>query len=717
MSAELQAREEALATASEQLATTATELESLRHDQGELRQERDQLAADRQAHDKANQEQRKHIQLLEIDVKSLKGEWEQALADLARAKQALERSQSRVELLETENAKFDQKAVQRLIAERDQLTSQLKSVRQDLTNRQGLLQDAYDRLDQLQGIISQNEDEQQQLTEKLADHRGQIDRLHAEVESSESNVARLSQEQTASAETLAAREQTIERFELEIATLRSSLEQLQDDRDQLNRQLAAQEAELASLCGRINRSLLGQCRTPNAVPAGRREPSRFRAQISRTCPRTGATLHTSWSQVEQERLQLAERLATQESQCSDLSAELEALRTNDSQLGAEHEQYAQCIATQVDQIERLTSELETARGNVSLVEQERDHLAQRLVSCENRIEQLGNDLQKSQADLTISQEQVLELRDLWQQALAAAAVTPEPAPALPASKVELAIEAPHEADLAAELQPSSLAEIPVDDTAPIAETLSAPEVEDSLVVEKPENFQPQSFIEQYSHLLDDSEAVGEVDAAVLPSPQLESHPATEELSDDGDLEAYMSNLMRRVRGDFSIEATSPPPAEIKAEPIQRQLVEQQTRQADSESEAPANPLSMEELAELRAGKSTRAIDLSAMREVANSSARSAIAKHHKRRHFEGALGKLLVTGLAGSSAGYMMASADHYTHPLFLGGCGVGMVSLYFGFTLLRGLAEFIRDGGSSHAPASTSKWSEALEATTPESN
>jgi hypothetical protein len=90
-----------------------------------------------------------------------------------------------------------------------------------------------------------------------------------------------------------------------------------------------------------------------------------------------------------------------------------------------------------------------------------------------------------------------------------------------------------------------------------------------------------------------------------------------------------------------------------------------------------------------------------MRELANISARQAIAKHRKRRHFEGALSKLLVSGIAGGTAAYMLLTSDDFTSTYFMAGCGVAIVSCFWGFKLLSILLEMIRDGiNDEHLPA-----------------
>jgi hypothetical protein len=82
-----------------------------------------------------------------------------------------------------------------------------------------------------------------------------------------------------------------------------------------------------------------------------------------------------------------------------------------------------------------------------------------------------------------------------------------------------------------------------------------------------------------------------------------------------------------------------------------------------------------------------------MRELANISARQAIAKHRKRRHMEGALGKMLVSLIAGVTAAYMLFTADSFTSPYFLAGCAVAVVSGFWGFKLLAVFLEMVRDG------------------------
>jgi hypothetical protein len=57
------------------------------------------------------------------------------------------------------------------------------------------------------------------------------------------------------------------------------------------------------------------------------------------------------------------------------------------------------------------------------------------------------------------------------------------------------------------------------------------------------------------------------------------------------------------------------------------------------------------------------------------------------------LSKLLVSSIAGATATYMLVTANDYLSPYFLAGCGVAVVSAYWGLKLCGILLEMIRDG------------------------
>jgi hypothetical protein len=94
-----------------------------------------------------------------------------------------------------------------------------------------------------------------------------------------------------------------------------------------------------------------------------------------------------------------------------------------------------------------------------------------------------------------------------------------------------------------------------------------------------------------------------------------------------------------------------------------------------ESEAPA-PEAAEPEIELDANgmlrlarKPQASTDLSALRELANSTARTAIAHHRQRRHNQSAVSKAIICVLASAASGFLMWTAPAVNTPWFWGGC------------------------------------------------
>jgi hypothetical protein len=229
-----------------------------------------------------------------------------------------------------------------------------------------------------------------------------------------------------------------------------------------------------------------------------------------------------------------------------------------------------------------------------------------------------------------------------------------------------------------------------------------------------EEFQPPSFIDQYQHLLEaDSEVGGESvpgESASTPAvnklaEKLDSLGISgEEESDDAALEAYMSNMMRRMRGDTNDENVAPPQS-VGGTTVQQN--QNRVPAADNrldgvapETEVVAEPQDAEpfDMEKLRQSSRKPALptDLTAMRELANSSARRAIAKHHTRLHLEKALGFFLVCLVAICVGGYMLMSAlatNDFLSLSFVGGAVAVLVGMIGGFKLLSLLLLAIREG------------------------
>jgi hypothetical protein len=179
-----------------------------------------------------------------------------------------------------------------------------------------------------------------------------------------------------------------------------------------------------------------------------------------------------------------------------------------------------------------------------------------------------------------------------------------------------------------------------------------------------------SFIDKYRHLLEDEggEPAPELakkrpnrlldDEFLSPTQSTPVSPGDDE-SDEA-LEAYMSNMMRRVRGDGPAVAPIPvvdafgttPAPEVAPAP------------------EPEPEIELDENGMLRlVRKQPMTTNLSALREIANTSARTAIAHHRQRRRVESAVSKSLVCVTASAASAYLMLTAPDMQSPWFWGGC------------------------------------------------
>ena len=221
--------------------------------------------------------------------------------------------------------------------------------------------------------------------------------------------------------------------------------------------------------------------------------------------------------------------------------------------------------------------------------------------------------------------------------------------------------------MAAELEEAPAAEPTADPAQSVSTAFDAPEPE---AEEPKEAFKPTSFIEQYQHMLDDEEpSLEPIRREPEPAPAPVENKLGAELDamqsgvdeDEAALEAYMSNMLRRMRGEESSDDAAPaqptvaPAQQQPAEPSSADEVLNRLTQEESPAEAVAEhePLDLEKLRQSSC-KPALPTDLAAMRELANSSARKAIARHHKKRHLEKALGLFLVCIIAVCVGGYML---------------------------------------------------------------
>jgi len=168
--------------------------------------------------------------------------------------------------------------------------------------------------------------------------------------------------------------------------------------------------------------------------------------------------------------------------------------------------------------------------------------------------------------------------------------------------------------------------------------------------------------------------------------------ASHEESDDAALEAYMSSLMRRVQGESHSAPSHSAPHPPGKDPQPSRLAKEPTPVQKPVIEKVAEPLDMDSLRKT-SFKPPMPTDMKAMRELANSSARRAIAKHSKRRHLEQAVSKFFVCAVASGVAAFMMLSAESLESPIFLAALVPAFVGLLWGLKFLGVFLEAIREG------------------------
>ncbi len=243
------------------------------------------------------------------------------------------------------------------------------------------------------------------------------------------------------------------------------------------------------------------------------------------------------------------------------------------------------------------------------------------------------------------------------------------------SPEEMPEESPYEDLWASESTDSAVVESPAEATASEASEQVVPETsipetsafdEPAPTDKKPEA--PVSFIEQYSHLLPDDEADTPESVAPVESPSAVvampvAMPVTEETSsDDQSMEDYMSQMMARLRGDeASAPLSSPAPGEVTSAPAPEPVCEPAVQ-----------PLPLTDLKELKGGPTPeQTTDMSALRDLANDSARNAIQVAGVKRDRETAITHLALCVMAAGFGGYaVFASGGQLQAPL-VGGLAV----------------------------------------------
>jgi chromosome segregation ATPase len=735
----------------------------LENDLQAVRSERQKLAEEKHHLALQLEDAEKRSKLLEIDVRSVNAEWQRTQNTVAKLQDELLTTQAQAADLDAKLCDFQCSADIDRAVDSDEFAGSLAAMRTELEHRQQALDESKANSEQLQKQLTTAEQELAASQQNVAVLKQQIVDLQAstvELENERTHLNAILEERatqiTALKETaaeaqqvftseLAARDEYVTQLDAQLAGARNDLS---------NAELAA-KAQLAELTQQLTTqkdaaldadnerahliSAIKDCETriaaltaaetesqrSNAVELADRD-SRIKA-LAAELEVMRQSLNSAASEGDAHLTELTAALAQAEQK---LVCEMQAKEKLTVEHAAELSQLQEAIkfelTTRDEQIANLSAQLEQLRDSAnteqSTLQQASDALQEQLLAAqenaslelacrEEQINELTRDLHQTQNQLVECASQGERLAELYRQAqadlTALMAATPTQLPVAATSEVDLT-EALNEStadDLVTE-EPPHLDD-PRDNDTPrleraLATLTSEPEVDEASTKTVP--FQPESFIDRYSHIFDEET---EAHSSITPMAPgvIDPAPRLNDFVDDDSaaLEAYMANMMRRVRGETSSDTVVPPvTAEPAAElpifsnPASRMnTLTQRVADAslvDSSESAEENLICLNELKQT-SQKPPLPTSLSAMRELANSSARQAIAKHRKRRHFEGALSKLLVSGIAGATAAYMLFTADSYSSTYFLAGCGVAIVSGYWGVKLLGIVLEIIRDG------------------------
>jgi hypothetical protein len=133
------------------------------------------------------------------------------------------------------------------------------------------------------------------------------------------------------------------------------------------------------------------------------------------------------------------------------------------------------------------------------------------------------------------------------------------------------------------------------------------------------------------------------------APAAEGGAAAEQ-HDEESIESYMSKLMQRVRGDSDKPSSQGPPAGKPGyQPSYQPTYQPEASPASATPDAPPTQSSVHETVRPeeyipRSPPPEMNANLAAMRELANSAARTAIAKHHRKHTNKKATSKILGAG-------------------------------------------------------------------------
>lgn len=528
----------------------------------------------------------------------------------------------------------------------------------ELSDRCGLLQAA---LDAAEKRISD-------LSQLNLERASELEQLRAAREAWAQEKADWQQEQLTSPEALAALTEQVEAAQ---GRDEDAIAELTSQRDQLQEELATVKSALEDLTASV---------TQREATISALEEQQHHWQTEKSL--LEVDLADKSKAVLELKNDLEARGPVDDSRSEELIAERDQLTAELAIANQSLAELRELSAEQHVQLETLTQQVSDAsQAEAPGISEER------FAEVTTRLESLAGELEATRTRCTEAESRADELQSLLDQASEQIRTLESGNETSSAIVSEESVGAP---------ESTEAQEQPANPTAGSAEGESAPAEKEDFFAAKE---QPKSeggpattsFIEQYSHLLEED---GSTEVEPVPeraNPLAEEHSPAETVPGDEDedeaLQAYMANMMSRVRGDGPVSAPSTPTPTFTTTP---KKVEQTAK--EEEYEAPVDPIGLDELRQTTK-KAPLTSDLAALRDLANTSARKAIAKSSKRRHFEMAISKLIICGISLPTAGYLMYAAKSYTGVMFLGGAVAAIAGLYSGVQLLGCLLRAIRDG------------------------
>jgi hypothetical protein len=542
-------------------------------------------------------------------------------------------------------------------AELDNLQQQHGQLQSELGTKQAELETQTRRLDELTAQRTAREAElasqHEQVCHELTETRQQLEAARAE---------------GAASADLAARQQLLASEHEQLAAKVASIEQQQRDIDAAKQSIEAQSAELA--------------KTREQWEAERDELLLQKQELA-----------DAQEELAHQRVALEQQkewlLAAQQQQANgqSLEAELQAR-------SAELETQLAAAGARLNELERLRDELLSERAALAERTQEHDQRVQQLAERRQQFE-----LQARQPDDQSTGEQESTHEAFIANSLESSDASPVNCTAVWSAEQFAAVDTPSNGDSGAKF----------DEPAPQSEISSSPassqpsdsgDVDELLgrlvraglwrsdepAPSEPENYTPPARLATAAAPSpDESEPADEP----LPMPTA-IVPAPIESGEEESIESYMERLMKRVRGDAPVAGRLQPvaaPVELPQPATPESATPEPVQEAAAQpAEEPVGDFSPRRTApEL-------ATNMSAMRELANTAARTAIDRHVRQHTGKQAAGKLLgafLTVAASSLLGYWAVRVQSL--PAGAGSLIGGSVGAYWTWAAIKRLASLRR--------------------------